>query len=88
MEDQLKCLGLYSCKAIENLRHRQEIESVDCIEGVLIDNLLLYNQEQEIFYLCQEYALNEWSSCFRFYSGTEKPIYEKWDDLRRLLENI
>ena len=72
---------IYECSAIDELNNREEIELIDCIEGCLIDNLLFYNCETQIYYMCLEYPLNCWSSCYQVRYGTEEEVYEVWDKL-------
>lgn len=61
----MKNLGLYTSTAVEDLQKEKCIEIIDCLEGSLIDNLLLYNSKTRRYFLCLEHYLNEWSSCYK-----------------------
>lgn len=79
----MKDLGLYNGNLINELLEKEEFESVDCIEGVLLDDELFYNHNNKKYYMCLEYALNSWSSCYKVYCGEMKEIYEKWNERKK-----
>ena len=86
MYKDFKELGLYTVGAIEELQDRENIEITDCIEGCLIDSLLLYDNKADLYYMCMEYAQNEWTSCYKVSCGNEKIIYQKWDSIKESME--
>ena len=86
MYKDFKELGLYTVGAIEELQDRENIEITDCIEGCLIDSLLLYDNKANLYYMCMEYAQNEWTSCYKVSCGNEKIIYQKWDSIKESME--
>ena len=86
MYENYKELGLYTCEAVENLQDKEHIELVECIEGCLLDNVLLYDNKSDIYYMCTEHAQNEWSSCYKVSCGNGKIIYEKWNRLTEEIE--
>lgn len=75
MED----LGLYSGAEMDALLAQDGMECVSCEEGVLIDNLLLYNTVSEKYYMCTEQYQNEWSSCYKVIVG-DSEVSDKWYD--------
>lgn len=75
----LKKLGLYTVNAVEKFMNKESVETIDCIEGCLIDSFLLYDSETDLYYMCMEYAQNEWTSCYKVWCGNVNSISEKWD---------
>lgn len=88
MYENFKELGLYTVGAIEELQNRENIEFVDCIEGCLIDSLLLYDSKADLYYMCLEHAQNEWTSCYKVSYGNGKIIYQKWDGIKESMEVV
>lgn len=86
MYEDFKEIGLYTVSAIDELQNRENIEFVDCIEGCLIDSLLLYDSKADLYYMCIEYAQNEWTSCYKVSCGNGKIIYQKWDSIKESIE--
>lgn len=80
----MRDLGLFTSNAITELETEQNIECVECIDGTLLENLLFYDSELEIYYMCVEYAKNEWTSCYKVYAGKCIEIYNEWEKLTDL----
>lgn len=74
-------LGIYTLEEVERLQKEDGIIIDDCIEGCLLDTLLLYDEIRDKYILCQEYVLNEWSSVYKVYEGTFKDIHDKWNNI-------
>lgn len=72
----MKNLGLFSCEAMNKLLDEYEIK--ECVDGSLVDDFLLYNWENGLYYACFEYYLNHWSSCYNVYVGKCNEIYDLW----------
>lgn len=81
--DKIQYIGTYDYKFIENFSKLEEIELLDIIDGNLIDNMLFYNSKAKIYYMCLECVTTTWTSAYKLYSGNEKEIYEKWNELER-----
>ena len=75
-----------SAEQMIEVMDRENIEITDCIEGCLIDSLLLYDNKANLYYMCMEYAQNEWTSCYKVSCGNEKIIYQKWDSIKESME--
>lgn len=75
-------MGLFTADIIKEFEQKN-IECVECTEGTLLDNLLFYDSELEIYYMCVEYAKNEWASCYKIYVGRCIEIYNEWDKLTK-----
>lgn len=77
---------LYSYQFIEKLLQKECVEIIEVAEGCLIDNFLLYDYENKKYYICFEYALNEWSSCYKVITYQEnilniwEKFYKEWEE--------
>ena len=73
-------LGSYNLKAVEVLQI--ENETIDIIEGCLLDSILLYSPQHNKYVACLEHPLNTWCSCFQVYVGDEEEIYNMWNQYK------
>lgn len=78
-------LGLYSQSEVDQMAAGSEY--IEYSEGCLLDNFIFWDSQTQRYFLCVEYALNEWSSCYQVFTegknGTE--IFDMW---YKLMENM
>lgn len=57
------------------------LETIDCVEGVLLDSMLLYEHNTEQCYLVLETYATAWTSVYSVYVDNYDIALEIWDRL-------
>ena len=68
--------------SIDKLMHQNKAEYIDCIEGCLLDNLLLATKRGYIA-LIETFATTNSSVYTLYFSTEETAIYKIWENLER-----
>ena len=70
--------------SIEEVEEEYKGEVIDCVEGCLLDSVLIDSASGYIA-LIETYQ-NEWTSAYMMYSGDNDEVYSVWEDYRDLVE--
>lgn len=70
--------------SIEEIEKEYNGEVIDCIEGCLIDSVLIDTKDGYIALI--ETFQNEWTSVYTMYSRDNDEVYDVWENYRDLIE--
>ena len=67
----------------EVLNDYENNELIECLEGSLIDNYLIYGSQRDIYIFCKETYVNPWCSDYTVYYGNKDKIWKLWEEFER-----
>lgn len=84
-----KCIT--SVKAVEEYVKKNHLETVDIIEGNLVDHVIYYDPVEDGYFFCREAYINCWESGYyvtfaRYASEKAGLMWKEWYELRDLIE--
>lgn len=81
--DNLKYIGKFHYSKVQEFLDDNylDLETIDYVEGSLLDSMLIYEYNTEMCYLILETYATPWTSVYRVYVGSYDIALEMWDRL-------